>query len=457
MSLVAAIGTVGYALLAPPSDPGSGSSRTAAGSKGKSAQQGRGKGRGGAGDAVPVFATLATTADVPVVLEGLGAARALNTVTVQPLADGRLLTVNFKEGQTVKRGDLLATIDPSLYAAQLKQAEAKKAQDEAQLADARRELERNSGVGPIATLQKNIDTSRAKVAQFEALVKADDAAIDLARTQLGYTSVYAPISGRTGFRLVDEGNIVRAAATTGLVVITEVQPIAVMFNLPQQQLTRITAAAAKAVGSQPTGNSAEPGSLVVEAISTDGKTVIDRGTLRVIDNQVDQTTGTIRLKAEFPNAEMQLWPGQFTNIRMQVDNLANAVTVPSAAIQQGPSGSFVYVVTPDDKVKMRVVKVALQDENRAAVSQGIASGEKIVTSSFSRLRDDAAVAVTLQEDLPVRGPAAISPGGPKSPALTPDLRGEGANDSGKRGRRREAGAVPGSPSGPAAPAGAPGQ
>jgi membrane fusion protein, multidrug efflux system len=457
LSLVAAIGTVGYSLFAPASDTTGAANRTAAtGSKGKGSGQGRGQGKGQSRDAVPVFAAIVATADVPVIIEGLGAARGLNTVTVQPLVDGRLLSVNFKEGQNVQRGDLLATIDPAIYSAQLKQAEAKKAQDDAQLTDARRELERNSSVGPIATLQKNVDTSRAKVAQFEALVKADEAAIDLARTQLGYTSVVAPISGRTGFRLVDEGNIVRASSNSAIVVITEVQPIAVFFNLPQQQLARINSAIATNLSASGPGTkeSTPNTGLRVDAISADGLTVLDRGSLRVVDNQVDQTTGTIRLKAEFPNANLQLWPGQFTSIRMQIDNLAKVVVVPAAAVQQGPTGSFVYVVTPDDRVKMRPVKVTLQDERRAAIAEGLTPGEKVVTSSFSRLRDDTAVTVT-----PAPEPSASSHTiAPIVPATaTPETRGEGPRSgSGKQGRRREAGTGQGT-TGPGTAPGTPGQ
>ena len=437
--LVAAIGATGYALFGPKSDTASGSGRTAGkGFKGKSG------GKGQARDAVPVFATPAETADVPVFLDGLGTARALNTVTVQPLADGRLLGVDFKEGQDVKRGDVLARIDPVIYEAQLAQAVAKKAQDEAQLADARLEFGRVSKVGPIATLQKNVDTSRAKVAQFEALVQADQASIDLARTQLGYTKVTAPIDGRTGIRMVDEGNIVRAGTTAGLVVITQVQPIAVLFNLPQQQLPRINAAILAS------GPKAELGA---DALAPDGRTVVERGVLRVIDNQVDQTTGTIRLKAEFPNATLALWPGQFVNVRIQVDNLRAVIVVPTAAVQQGPNGPFVYVVTPENETKVRLVKIAAQDERIATLSEGVQAGEPVVTSSFSRIREDASVVVTLQ---PLSGPREVAPASTLPPPGPEGRKGGGrefgkGGGEGKRVRRGDPAETATPPAVPAAP------
>lgn len=436
--LVVAIGATGYALFGPKSDTATGPGRVAGkGFKGK------GGGKGPARDAVPVFATPAETADVPVFLDGLGTARALNTVMVQPLADGRLLGVDFKEGQDVKRGDVLARIDPVIYEAQLAQAIAKKAQDEAQLADARLEFGRVSKVGPIATLQKNVDTSRAKVAQFEALVQADQASIDLARTQLGYTKITAPIDGRTGIRMVDEGNIVRAGTTAGLVMITQVQPIAVLFNLPQQQLPRINAAILA---------SGAKGELGADALAPDGRTVLERGVLRVIDNQVDQTTGTIRLKAEFPNATLALWPGQFVNVRIQVDNLRAVVVVPTAAVQQGPNGPFVYVVASDNTTKVRLVKIAAQDERIATLSEGVQAGEPVVTSSFSRIREDAAVVVTLQQLSGPREVAPVSTLPPPGPEGRKSGRefGKGGGE-GKRVRRGDPAETATPPAVPAAP------
>lgn len=422
--LVAAICAIGYSLLAPQGAGGPGARPTA----GKGGGLGKGRGRRPAGDAVPVLASVAETADVPIFLDGLGTARALNTVTIQPMVDGRLLSVDFKEGQDVKKGDLLALIDPAVYEAQLAQARAKKAQDEAQLADARLELDRVSKVGPIATLQKSVDTARAKVAQFEALVKADEAAISLAQTNLDHTRVTSPLDGRTGIRMVDAGNVVRAGSTNGIVMITQVQPIAVLFNLPQQQLSRIN----KAILAS--GASAE---LAADALGPDGRTIVERGVLRVIDNQVDQSTGTIRLKAEFPNKSLALWPGQFVNVRIQVDNLRGVTIVPTAAVQQGPSGPFVYVVSEEGTAKVRLIRIAAQDERIATISDGVKPGEQVVTSSFSRIREDSAVTVSLQPlTATSEAGAASRPAGATPPAEASRQRGKGGGE-GKGGKRRD--------------------
>jgi multidrug efflux system membrane fusion protein len=405
------------ALIVQPATDGDGRAAFKGGSKGK----GKGRRRQAGGEVVPVVAEKAASADVPVYLDGLGTVRALNTVTVQPLVDGRLISVNFREGQTVAKGDLLATIDPTLYQAQVNQALAKKAQDEAQLASARRELERASSVGRIATLQKTIDTTRAQVEQFEALVKADQAAIDNASAQLGYTRIIAPIAGRTGIRMVDEGNVVRASANSALVVITQVQPISILFNLPQQQLGRINAAMAEAR----TRGGAEGGWLTAEALGPDGKTVIERGELKVVDNQVDQTTGTVRLKAEFPNAKLQLWPGQFVSVRVLVETLKGATVLPTAAVQQGPDGAFVYVVGEEDRVGVRQVTVAQQDDRLAVIGTGVKTGENVVTTGFARLRDGSRVSLAA----------------PNAPGNDKALSGRGQDDKQTRrrsGRKREA-------------------
>src|SRR6202790_3529719 len=258
---------------------------------------------------VPVLAATPRIQDVPVYLDGVGAVRALNNVTVRPQVDGKLIAVNFTEGQDVKKGDVLGEIDPVLYKATFDQALAKKAQDEAQLANQRLDLIRYQQLAASnAGSKQQYDTQRAVVAQQEALVNADQAAIDNMQAMLGYTKIIAPLSGRAGLRQVDQGNIVHAADATGLVVITQLQPIAVQFSLPQQQIFRVNAAAAK-------------GTLAVDVFGNDGVTVIDTGTLAGIDNQVDPTTGTLKLKAEFPNTKFQLWPGQFVNVRLKVDTL----------------------------------------------------------------------------------------------------------------------------------------
>jgi membrane fusion protein, multidrug efflux system len=321
---------------------------------------------------VPVLAAAASVADVPVYLDGVGTVRALNMVTVHTLVDGTLTAVNFREGQDVKAGEVLARIDPRTYQAQLDQAVAKKALDEAQLANARLDLDRYTNlIKTNAATRQQLDTQRAMVAQLEAQVKLDQGAIDNAKTYLDYCTIVSPLNGRTGLRLVDQGNIVHAADATGIVVLTQIQPIAVLFTLPQQLLPRVN----KAFGKGP---------LAVEAIASDSKIALDRGTLTVINNQVDPATGTVQLKAEFPNLDLQLWPGQFVNIRLLIDTLQRVVTVSSAAIQRGPNGPFVYALQANDTVTVRPVTVVEQDENRAVVA-GIAASEDVVTTGFGQL------------------------------------------------------------------------
>ena len=281
---------------------------------------------------VPVLAAIPRVQDVPVYLDGVGTVRALNTVTVRAQVDGKLIAVNFVEGQDVKKGDVLGEIDPAIYQAQYDQAVAKKAQDEALLANQRLDLIRYQQLAATnAGSKQQADTQKALVAQQEALVKADQAAMDNTAATLGYTKIVAPLSGRAGLRQVDQGNIIHAADTTGLVIITQLQPIAVWFSLPQQQIVRVNAASAK-------------GQLSVDVFGNDGITVVDTGILRGIDNQVDPTTGTLKLKAEFPNSSYQLWPGQFVNVRLKVETLSKAVVVPTSAVQRGPVGTFSYVI-----------------------------------------------------------------------------------------------------------------
>ena len=396
---------------------------------------------------VPVVATQAKLADVPVWLEGVGSAKARNLVTVRPQVDGKILSINFKEGQEVKQGDLLAQIDPVTFKAQLDQAIAKKALDESQLANAKRDLERYSQLSANVIAAKTVDTQRALVAQLEAQIKSDEAVIESTRAVLGYASVVAPISGRTGMRLIDVGNLVRASEG-GIVVITEVQPISVLFTLPQQDLPDINKAVAKRA-------------LKVEALETDSQNVLDTGELEVIDNQVDQTTGTIRLKADFPNKDLQLWPGQFVNVRLLLNTLDQVVVVPTAAVQRGPEGTFVYVVGSDNKVAVRTVVVAQQDEKLAVISKGAAPSDVVVTTGFARLKDGAEVKVSPPDD--GKPAAASSENAPQanagaagaetssinaaSPAAVQgDLRPEFRKGDGRRGdgrRRREAGNPPG--------------
>jgi multidrug efflux system membrane fusion protein len=337
---------------------------------------------------VPVLAATPRVQDVPVYLDGVGAIRALNTVTVRSQVDGKLIAVNFTEGQDVKKGDVLGEIDPAIYQAQYDQAVAKKAQDEAQLANQRIDLTRYEQLAASnAGSKQQADTQRALVAQTEALVKADQAAIDNAAATLSYTKIVAPISGRAGLRQVDQGNIIHASDTTGLVVIAQLQPIAVWFSLPQQQIMRVNAAAAK-------------GTLTVDVFGNDGITVIDTGKLTGIDNQVDQTTGTLKLKAEFPNANYQLWPGQFVNVRLKVETLTQALVVPTSAVQRGPIGTFSYVIGEDNVASAKAVTVTQQNEHDAVIASGLSPNDRVVTTGFANLSDGSKVIVGRDDQTP---------------------------------------------------------
>ncbi|UFZ05804.1 efflux RND transporter periplasmic adaptor subunit [Bradyrhizobium ontarionense] len=337
---------------------------------------------------VPVLAATPVIKDVPVYLDGVGAVRALNTVTVRSQVDGKLMAINFVEGQDVKKGDVLAEIDPAIYQAQYDQAVAKKAQDEAQLANQKLDLARYEQLAVSnAGSKQQADTQRAVVAQQQALIKADQAAIDNAAATLSYTKVVAPISGRAGLRQVDQGNIIHASDATGLVVITQLQPIAVQFSLPQQQIMRVNAAAGK-------------GPLAVDVFGNDGVTVIDTGTLKGIDNQVDQTTGTLKLKAEFPNAKFQLWPGQFVNVRLKVETLSQATTVPTSAVQRGPAGTFSYVIGEGDIASAHPVTVVQQNEMEAVIASGLSPSDRVVTTGFANLADGVKVVVGRAEQTP---------------------------------------------------------
>jgi multidrug efflux system membrane fusion protein len=338
--------------------------------------------------AVPVLAATPRIQDVPVYLEGVGSVRALNNVLVRSQVDGKLIAVNFTEGQDVKKGDVLGEIDPVIYKAQLDQAVAKKAQDEAQLANMRLDLTRYQQLAASnAGSKQQADTQRAIVAQQEALVNADQAAIDNAQATLGYTKIIAPLSGRAGLRQVDQGNIIHASDATGLVVITQLQPIAVQFSLPQQQIVRVNAASAK-------------GALAVDVFGNDGTTVADTGKLTGIDNQVDPTTGTLKLKAEFPNANFQLWPGQFVNVRLKVETLPQAVVIPTSAAQRGPAGTFSYVIGDDDIVTAKPITVIQQNETDAVIGSGLTPTDRVVTTGFANLADGSKVIVGKDEQTP---------------------------------------------------------
>ncbi len=320
--------------------------------------------------------------NVPIYLEGLGTVQAFYTVKVTAQVDGQLTQVAFTEGQQVKRGQLLAQIDPRPYQATLDGARAALAKDTAQLADAHKDLARYVFLEPkkLAS-QQQVDTQRALVAQLKAQTEADQAAIESAATQLSFTRITSPINGRTGIRLVDPGNIVHSTDTTGIVVLTQLQPITAIFTLPEGTFEAVAGAMAK-------------GTVGVIATSQEGDdNVLDQGTVSLIDNQIDTTTGTIRLKAVFPNTKLKLWPGQFVNVRLLERTDENALTVPAAALQRGPDGMFVYVVQPDSTVTMQPVEVANDSESFAIVTKGLKAGERVATSNLFRLEPGARVRV----------------------------------------------------------------
>jgi membrane fusion protein, multidrug efflux system len=367
-------------------------------------------GRGRPDLAVPVLAAVPRILDVPVYLDGVGSVRALNNVLVRSQVDGKLTSVNFVEGQDVKKGDVLGEIDPAIYKAQFDQAVAKKAQDEAQLGNMRLDLIRYQQLAATnAGSKQQFDTQRAVVAQQEALVAADQAAIDNAQATLGYTKITAPLSGRTGLRQVDQGNIIHAADATGLAIITQLQPIAILFSLPQQQIVRVNAASAK-------------GTLAVDVFGNDGTTVADTGRLTGIDNQVDPTTGTLKLKGEFPNANFQLWPGQFVNVRLKVDTLSQVTVIPTSAVQRGPAGTFSYVINDDDTVTAKPVVVTQQNETDAVIASGLSTSDRVVTTGFANLSDGARVTVGKDDQAP-------------SADLAPRKRGRRDRGGGDRGSR----------------------
>ncbi len=392
---------------------------------GSTAQQRTRGGRFGAdGGPVPVLVAAAAKADVPVYLDGVGTTKALNTVTVRSQVDGKLIEVDFKEGDDVKKGDVLARIDPTTFKAALDQAVAKKAQDDALLANAKNDLVRYELLAATNAINRQqADTQKSLVAQYTAQIDADQGAIDNAQAMLAYTTIRAPLDGRTGIRQVDEGNIIHASDTTGVVVLTQLKPISIFFNLPQQDISEVNAAFAKTP-------------LSVDALRSDNDAVVDQGTLRVVDNQVDSTTGTVKLKAEFPNAELQLWPGQFVNVRLLIDTLKQVIVIPTGAVQRGPTGTFVYVVKDDNSSTIRPITVQKQDENQTVISKGLDAGERVVTTGFARLTDGAKVAISTADGTPAaptgtrqrgkrgdgskkRGDGSAQPAAPATPAPSP--------------------------------------
>jgi multidrug efflux system membrane fusion protein len=339
---------------------------------------------GGSQGPVPVVVGEAQARDFPVYLDGLGTVQAFNSVTVRPRVDGEIQQIFFQEGQAVKKGDQLAQIDARPYQAQYEQALAKKAQDEAQLANARLVLSRNETLLKNRVVdQQTYDTQRYATQQLQALVQADQAAADDARTQLDYTRLVAPISGRAGIRLVDEGNVVRAADSSGIVVINQVQPISVVFTLPQQDLGAVRDALQQD-GGKP---------LEVLAFDRNNQSSLGQGALAVLDNQIDPATATVKLKATFANADLRLWPGQFVNVRLLLDVKKAAVCVPDSAIQRGPDGSYVYVLQTGDAVAMRDVQPGASEGGWTLIDKGLSAGERVVVDGQYRLKPDSKVTI----------------------------------------------------------------
>ena len=323
---------------------------------------------------VPVHIATAESKGFRMFLTGLGTVQPTNMVTVRSRVDGQIEKVAFEEGQMVREGDLLVQIDPAPFQAALDQATAKLAQDEASLVNARQDLERTSVLSKQgnATLQL-LDQRTANVASLTAQVQADRAAIDSAKVQLAYTTIRSPLTGRAGFRLVDPGNIVHANDQTGMLTITQLQPISVIFTAPEDQLAAIN-------------EELRSGPLKVSAYSSDGKKLLGEGELRLIDNQVDPASGTIRMKASFANADNALWPGLSVTTRLLMKTLHDAVVVPDAAVQRGPNGLYAYVVTPDNRAELRQLKVDRIEDGDALVAQGITAGERIVVSGHYRVQ-----------------------------------------------------------------------
>ncbi len=339
-----------------------------------------GQGQSGAPAPIIVSATAVKRADFPVVLEGLGQVQAYNTVLVRARVDGQIIKIAFKEGQMVREGDLLAQIDPRPFQAALDQATAKKAQDEANLANAKLDLTRYATLAKqnFAT-QQQLDTQNSLVSQLIASIAADAAAIDAARVQLDYTTIRAPISGRAGFRLIDEGNLVSAGQQTGIVSIAQLQPIAVVFTEPQEYVDQINQILAKA-------------SPEVTVMNADGAKLAT-GKLTISDNQVDLATGTIRLKAEFDNKDDALWPGLAVTTGLQLAVDKNVLVVPADAVQHGQGGLFVYIVDDQNHAAVRQVKVAHQNTTTAVISEGLEEGERVVTTGEFLLQPGSLVAI----------------------------------------------------------------
>src|ERR1700722_11827855 len=353
----------------------------------------------------PIPATVAAVrkADFPVYLNGLGVVEPYDTVTVSSRVDGEITKIDFRQGQIVKEGDILAQIDPRPYQAALDQALAKKAADEATLKNAQLNLQRYTTLNEKDfSSRQQVDTQQATVDQLIAQIKGDQGAIDNAQTQLNYTTIRAPLAGKTSFRLIDPGNIVHASASTGIVTIVKLQPISVVFTAPEDDVPAINKALAAAT-------------VPVDAVSSDGLTLLSHGHLALVNNAVDQASGDIRMKATFANTDNILWPGLSVSTRLLLDTLKDVVVVPVDAVQRGPNGLYAWVVGKDDTVKMRDIKVAQEGEKMSVVTQGLSPGESVVIEGQERLKQGALVRAT-----PAPTPTPSSGGPPPPDAPSPD-------------------------------------
>jgi multidrug efflux system membrane fusion protein len=332
--------------------------------------------------AVPVSVATAARRDVPIYLTGLGTVQPTLSVGIHSQVDGKLQEVLFTEGQYVKKGDVIAKIDPRLFKAALDQAMAKKAQDTALLGSAQKDLTRFKTLAAKSyeSLQ-NVDQQQGKVDQLTAMLEADDAAIETAQTQLDYTTIAAPSDGRVGVRLVDPGNVVRASDAGSIVTLVQARPAAVMFTLPSRVLDDVRLAMGK-------------GAVEVIAFDQDNRLPLSSGSLLTVDNAVDQATATIRLKAIFPNQDDRLWPGEFVNARLRLETRSNALVVPSSAIQRGPQGLFTWTVTADDKAVVRQIQVGSTVGDLTIIDSGISEGDRVVTEGQYKLQANAPVTVT---------------------------------------------------------------
>lgn len=331
---------------------------------------------------VPVGVATVESGDMPLTLDAIGTVTPLATVTVRTRIDGYLTRIGFREGQDVRKGDFLAEVDPRPYRIALEQAQAQLAKDQALLRNAETDLTRYRNlVAEDSIARQQLDTQESLVGQYRAQVKLDQALVDDAKLNLDYTRIVSPIDGRVGLRLVDEGNYVRASDTTGIVVVTQMKPISVVFTLPEDRLPKLQA------------RMQQTRALPVAAYDRSGDTRIATGTLATLDNQIDATTGTIKLKAQFDNADERLYPNQFVNVRLLADTLKGIIIVPSAAVQLGGSGAYVYVVGADDTVTVRKVTTGLAEGDRTQITQGLAAGERVVTDGVDRLREGSRVTI----------------------------------------------------------------